>query len=119
MIQFYGYAKCSTCINAKKWLKSNNVPFEEIEITEKPPSKKLLKSLLDSGVIELKQLFNVSGEYYRQLNLKEELPKMSVSEQINLLSQNGKLIKRPFITNGEIVTVGFKEENLTRVWLEK
>ena len=49
MIKFYGYAKCSTCINAKKWLKSNNVPFEEIEITENPPSKKLLKSLLDSG----------------------------------------------------------------------
>lgn len=119
MIKFYGYAKCSTCINAKKWLKSNNVEFEEIEITENPPSKKLLKSLVDSGEIELKNLFNVSGEFYRQMNLKEKLPTMSVSEQLELLSSNGKLVKRPFITDGSSVSVGFKEDVLNEKWVYK
>ena len=119
MLKFYGYAKCSTCINAKKWLKSNKVEFEDIEITETPPSKKLLKSLLDSEEIELKNLFNISGEYYRQMNLKEKLPNMSVSEQLDLLSSNGKLVKRPFITDGSKVTVGFKEDVLTEKWVRR
>jgi len=39
MIKFYGYAKCSTVKKAKKWLNENNIPFEEIEITENPPTK--------------------------------------------------------------------------------
>ncbi len=119
MLKFYGYAKCSTCINAKKWLKSNKVEFEDIEITEIPPSKKLMKSLLDSGEIELKSLFNVSGDYYRQLNLKEKLPTMSVSDQLDLLSSNGKLVKRPFITDGSKVSVGFKEDVLKEKWVGK
>lgn len=116
MIKFYGYAKCSTCIKAKKWLKENKVEFEDIEITETPPSKKILKSVIDSGELELKQLFNVSGEVYREMDLKNKLPNMSVSQQLELLSSNGKLVKRPFITDGNHATVGFKEEVLKEKW---
>lgn len=41
---------------------------------------------------------------------------MSREEQISLLSSNGRLIKRPIVTDGNKVTVGFKEETFEGTW---
>jgi arsenate reductase (glutaredoxin) len=34
-----------------------------------------------------------------------------------LLASDGMLIKRPLVTDGEKVTVGFKEEEYEKMWL--
>ena len=41
---------------------------------------------------------------------------MSEDEQIALLASNGRLIKRPIVTDGDQVTVGFKEETYEQHW---
>ncbi len=41
---------------------------------------------------------------------------MSEEEKIALLSSNGRLIKRPIVTDGLKVTVGYKEEEYIRTW---
>ena len=41
--------------------------------------------------------------------MKNQLPAMSQSEALNLLSQNGNLVKRPFLLGEQIGLVGFKE----------
>ncbi len=53
---------------------------------------------------------------YRELNLKEKLYHMSEDEQLELLASDGMLIKRPLTTDGEKVTVGFKEEQFEENW---
>lgn len=58
---------------------------------------------------EVKKLFNTSGVQYRELNMKETLPTLSNQQAIELLSENGKLIKRPFLIKGDQGIVGFKE----------
>lgn len=45
------------------------------------------------------------------MNLKEKLPAMSEEEQLELLSSNGMLIKRPLLISDKGVCVGFKEDN--------
>lgn len=110
MLKFYAYQGCSTCRNAKKWLESNGIEFEEIAIRETPPSVNELKQMLKAKS-ELRALFNVSGMDYRQLGLKDRLPSMSEDEALELLATNGNLVKRPFVldkTKG-IALVGFKE----------
>ena len=52
---------------------------------------------------------------YKDLNLKEKLENMSDEEQIKLLSTYGMLVKRPILVGGDIVLVGFKENE----WREK
>ena len=47
---------------------------------------------------------------YRELKLKDKLPDMSEEEQLELLSTDGMLVKRPIIVTNKIVLVGFKEE---------
>lgn len=81
-----------------------------------PPSATILQELLKSGSYQLKELFNRSGELYREMELSEKLPRMSEKEAILLLSKHGKLVKRPLITNGTKHTVGFDQEKIKAVW---
>jgi arsenate reductase len=115
-VRFFGYAKCSTCRDAKKHLASLGVEFEDIEITASPPSKAVLAAILKAGDHKLADLFNRSGELYREMNLKDKLPKMSEAAALELLAKHGKLIKRPIVTDGKRHTVGFKEETFTKTW---
>jgi len=109
-MKLYQYPNCSTCRKATKFLQQNKVEFDSIDITEKPPTQVELKIMLANYNGELRKLFNTSGVQYRELNMKEKLPKMTASEAINLLAGNGKLIKRPFLLLGDKRgVVGFKE----------
>lgn len=75
-----------------------------------------LAELVERSGLELKKFFNTSGEVYKELGLKDKLSGMSREEQITLLSSNGMLIKRPIVTDGKTVTVGYKEEQYEQVW---
>jgi arsenate reductase (glutaredoxin) len=116
MIRFYGYDGCSTCRNAKKQLDAAGVEYEDIDITANPPPASLLKTILKQGDYTLKQLFNTSGVQYRELKMKDKLPSMSQADAIKLLASNGKLCKRPIVSDGEQHTVGYKKEIFEDVW---
>jgi arsenate reductase (glutaredoxin) len=108
--KIYQYPKCSTCRNALKWLDANGHAYDALDITEQPPSKKELKQMLAHYNGELRRLFNTSGVQYRELKVKDKLPSMSEDQAIDLLSGNGKLIKRPFLLTDDAGRVGFKED---------
>jgi len=116
MIRFYGYDRCGTCRNAKKWLDAHGVVYQSIDITEKPPPKALLKKILKSGDYSLKDLFNKSGQMYRDMNMKERLAEMSEARAVELLAEHGKLCKRPIVSDGSRHTVGFSEDAFERIW---
>ncbi|WP_251550032.1 arsenate reductase family protein [Neobacillus muris] len=117
-LTFYWYPKCSTCRNAKKWLEGHQLPFEAIHIVENPPSRDELKKLYQKSGLELKKFFNTSGLKYRELGIKDKLKTASEDELLDLLASDGMLIKRPIVTDGNRVTVGFKEEDFEKVWLQ-
>ncbi|MFZ4595598.1 MAG: arsenate reductase family protein [Verrucomicrobiaceae bacterium] len=110
MLKVYRYQGCSTCKTATKWLKQHGIAHEEIAIRETPPSLAELQSALTAKG-DLRSLFNVSGQDYRALNLKDTLPSMTNEAALKLLASNGNLIKRPFVIDSEkkIHLVGFKE----------
>ncbi|MFF0829031.1 arsenate reductase family protein [Brevibacillus sp. NPDC003359] len=112
----YLYNKCDTCRKAKKWLTDQNIGFEEIPIVDAPPSKEELRQIWQTSGLDLRKFFNVSGVQYRELGLKDKLPTMSEDEMLGLLASNGKLIKRPLIASDQTVTLGFKAEELEKVW---
>lgn len=115
-IKAYLYNKCDTCRKAKKWMSEEGISFEEIPIVEAPPSKEELRRIWQASGLELRKFFNVSGVQYKELGLKDKLPTMSEEEMLDLLASNGKLIKRPLITDEKKVTLGFKPEELEKTW---
>lgn len=104
------YPKCSTCKKAKKWLDDNNIAYKDRHIVEENPSFEELKKWITSSGLPIKRFFNTSGIVYRELGLKDKLPAMTEDEQIELLSSNGMLVKRPLIIGEDLILVGFKEK---------
>lgn len=115
-LNVYSYATCSTCRKALKWLKTKSHALHVVDIAQHPPSAEQLKTMIHQSGLPIKQFFNTSGELYKQLQLKDKLPMMTEHEQLALLASHGKLIKRPIVTNGTQVTVGFKEPDFNQVW---
>jgi arsenate reductase len=116
VLTFYGYDKCSTCRKAKALLTKRGIAFKDIDITTAPPPKATLSAILKSDEYALAALFNKSGEQYRTLNMKEKIKTLSESEALTLLSGNGRLIKRPIVSDGKRFTVGFDEKRFTDTW---
>ena len=112
---FIEYPKCSTCQKAKKWLEENKIPFEDRHIVENNPTKEELSAWIKRSNKEIKRWFNTSGLKYKELNLKDKLPSMSEEEQLELLSTDGMLVKRPVLVGENFVVTGFKEKE----WREK
>ncbi|NET23790.1 MAG: Spx/MgsR family RNA polymerase-binding regulatory protein [Okeania sp. SIO1H5] len=108
-LKFYGYKGCDSCRKAKKYLIAKEIEFEEIAIREHPPTLPELRSMLGSYKGDLRRLFNASGQEYRKGKWKEKLPAMGEEEALLSLSENGHLVKRPFLVGKGVALVGFKE----------
>ena len=116
-LTFYWYPQCGTCQKAKKWLAAHGFDVKPIHIVENPPTALELKKLYELSGLELKKFFNTSGKKYRELNMKEKIKQESETALLDILASEGMLIKRPIVTDGSKVTVGFKEEAFEKAWL--
>ena len=113
----YWYPKCSTCRNAVAWLHKRKQDLTLIDMVQTPPSKSLLKDLLKRSGFALLRFFNTSGKLYREFKLANKLPNMTEDDALALLSQHGKLIKRPLVFSHNKITLGFKAAEFTNIWL--
>lgn len=115
-VQFIQYPKCTTCKKAQKWLDENGINYNTIHIVEERPSKEQIKSYWELSGLPLKKFFNTSGMKYKSLGLKDKLSSMSEDEQLELLASDGMLVKRPIVTDGKKITLGFKESEFAERW---
>jgi arsenate reductase len=116
MLTFFQYPKCSTCRKAKQFLDNEGISYKRRHIVEEPPTVGELKELVVTSGLPIQKFFNTSGQVYRQLGLSERLPTMSEAEKLQILASDGMLIKRPILTDGNQVTVGFKEDEWKQKW---
>ena len=115
---FLCYPKCTTCQKAKKWLEQNKVTFALRDIKAEQPTLEELTEWHKKSGLPLKRFFNTSGLLYKSMGLKDRLPTMNEAEQLELLSTDGMLVKRPILVAEDRVWVGFKEAEWDAV-LEK
>jgi len=115
-VKIYQYERCSTCRKALKYLDAKGISYKSLPIVEHPPTKTELKTALKALDGDLRKLFNTSGLVYRELGLSAKIKTMTAKEAIDLLSANGKLVKRPFVLADDAVLVGFKEDEWTKAF---
>ena len=116
---FICYAKCSTCAKARKWLDENGIAYEERDIKGDNPSRDELVMWHAASGLPLKKFFNTSGMLYREMQLKDKLPKMSDDEMYDLLASDGMLVKRPLLIDGDTVLTGFRQAQWEETLLGK
>lgn len=96
--------------------KNISFTFTIRNIKEDPPTIEELEKMLEYQDGNIKKLFNTSGELYREWKLSEKLTTLSVSDTLNLLNQNGMLVKRPFLLGDHFGLIGFNEEKWNLVF---
>ena len=104
------YSKCSTCQKALKYLDEKKINYIKRDLKEDKPDYDLLKKLVELSKLDINKFFNTSGNLYRELNLKDKLKTMSYEEKLQLLANDGMLVKRPILYSDDIVIVGKNEE---------
>ncbi len=114
-ILFLEYPSCSTCQRAKIWLEGQGISFTDRHIKLENPTREELERWHRQSGLPLRRFFNTSGQAYRELGLKDRLPRMTEQEQYDLLASDGMLVKRPLLVGEQFVLTGFREEE----WAEK
>ena len=107
---FVQYPKCSPCRKAKAWLDDRGIDYVDRHIVEDNPTADELRTWNEMSGLPLRRFFNTPGMLYRDMQLKDKLPDMSVDEQLDLLASNGMLVKRPLVVLDDTVLVGFREK---------
>ena len=109
-IIFYSYQKCSTCRKATKWLDQNNINYQFIDIIKEPPSKNFLELALIQFSLDKKKIFNTRGKSFQSLDF--DILNLTKKRIIEILSNDGKLIKRPFLViNESKIILGYNESD--------
>lgn len=98
MVTLIGKKSCSTCREIEKLLKGKGIAYDYREITQDIPTAQELKLWHDQADLSsLKKMMNTSGEKYRQENYKDQLADLAPMQQLELIAQDGMLIKRPIL----------------------
>jgi arsenate reductase len=116
-LTFYWYPNCGSCKKAKKWFDNHEIEYSSVHIVDETPNEAELLDLISKSELPAKKFFNTSGRVYRELNMKDKIKDASIEEMASYLASDGMLIKRPIVTDGKRVTIGFKEEVFSDTWL--
>ena len=108
MMQFVCYPRCGTCQKARAWLEERKIDCAVRDIKTNNPGEQELRAWHAKSGLPLKRFFNTSGLAYKELGLKEKLPKMTEDEQFALLATDGMLVKRPLLVAEDFVLAGFR-----------
>jgi arsenate reductase len=109
-VLFIEYPKCSTCRKAKKWLDERGIAYADRHIVEDNPTADELRTWIATSGLPIRRFFNTSGMKYRELGMKDRFAAgITEDECLELLSQDGMLVKRPLVVGDDFVLVGFKQ----------
>lgn len=104
----YTYPGCSTCREVESWLSQRQIDFDKIHLYNNPPDRQAILKLASGVEGGLASLIATRGRAYRDLGLKGK--ELSEEEWLDLIDKEPWLLRRPIITDGEKVLVGFKKE---------
>ncbi|KAA0549576.1 Spx/MgsR family RNA polymerase-binding regulatory protein [Bacillus sp. BGMRC 2118] len=112
---FYTYPSCTSCRKTKAWLKAHNVTFEERHLFRETPTLEELKQILSLTTEGIDEILATRSQSFKKLNI--DVDELTVSEILSLLNEQPKLLRRPIITDGKRLVVGYNKsalQNMTK-----
>ena len=113
-ITVHGIPNCDTIKKARKWLDANDISYEFHDYKKKGIDKATLTSWCKE--VGYEAILNTRGTTWRKLS-DEEKSNLTQTKAIALLIENTSMIKRPVITTGRELLVGFDEARYKEVFL--
>jgi Spx/MgsR family transcriptional regulator len=106
-LTFFTYPSCTSCRKAKAWLAENGVDYEERHLFKNPPTPEELMEIIKMTTNGLEEILSTRSQRFK--NLDVDINEMTVSELLEMLSEEPQLLKRPILTDGEHLIVGYNQ----------
>ncbi|UOQ42530.1 Spx/MgsR family RNA polymerase-binding regulatory protein [Halobacillus salinarum] len=112
-LKFYTYPSCTSCRRTKSWLKNQNVDFSEQHLFKNTPSAEELKKILALTTEGIDEILAKRSKEFKALDI--DINELSVSEFLELVAEKPKLLRRPILTDGEKLVIGYNPEGLRSI----
>ncbi|MRX72619.1 Spx/MgsR family RNA polymerase-binding regulatory protein [Bacillus lacus] len=112
-LTFFTYPSCTSCRKTKHWLKGNGIPFEERHLFNETPTRDELKRILELTTEGIDEILATRSRTFKALNLN--IDEMTLSEVLELLEREPRLLRRPIITDGMKLIVGYNPQELPKL----
>lgn len=109
-LTFFSYPSCTSCRKTKKWLNANQVSFDERHLFRETPTVAELKRILELTSEGLVEVLATRSEAYKDLQVN--IDEMMLSDVIQLLTKEPKLLRRPILIDGEKLVIGHNVDAL-------
>lgn len=116
-LTFFTYPSCTSCRKTKKFLKNNQITYDERHLFRETPSADELRKLLELTTEGLDEILATRSTTFKNLNC--DIDDLPLSDVIQLLVDDPKLLRRPIVTDGIKLIVGHNEESLKKLIPEK
>ncbi|HAZ39958.1 MAG TPA: transcriptional regulator [Exiguobacterium sp.] len=107
---FCTYPSCTSCRKTKSWLKEEHVVVEERHLFRNAPTVDELMELLKLSTDWIESLLATRSQAFKDLGI--DIEDMKLSELLRLMSDNPKLLRRPIITDGKQLVIGYDKPGL-------
>ena len=117
MLKIYTTQACYSCDKAIAWAKEQGIPYEEIDLISAPLTKDdfmTLLSLTDNGVDDI---ISTRSNAYKEL--RNKLHHVHMDELLDLMVEYRTLLRRPLITDGHKLQVGYNVDDIRRFLPQK
>lgn len=112
-LTFYSYPSCTSCRKTKKWLASHGVDFEERHLFRETPTYEEMLKILSLTTDGIDEVLATRSQTFKDLNI--DVNEMTFSEIVNLMIKEPRLLRRPIITDGKKLIVGYNPSALTNL----
>ncbi|MEZ4703588.1 MAG: ArsC/Spx/MgsR family protein [Bdellovibrionota bacterium] len=102
-MKFFYKSSCTTCRNAKKYLKDRGATVTERDMTKSPLRLEEIDALI--GKRDYIPFLNTRNALYREKNFKENPP--TRKQALEWMAKEPNLIKRPLLVDGARIVFGF------------
>jgi arsenate reductase len=112
MITVYGIPNCDTIKKTLDWLKKNNVEYEFHDYKKSGIAKTKLLEWCNKVSWEI--LLNKKSTTWKSLTAAEQEAIKNQTSAIKVMAEKNSIIKRPVIEAGNVILVGYNEEQFIK-----
>ena len=107
MIKIYTISSCTSCKKAKTWLNKHQLPYKEQNLGKEPLTKEEILTILSKTENGVESIVSKKNRYAKALNC--DIDELSVSEVIDLIQENPRILKSPILIDDKRLQVVIKK----------
>lgn len=110
MIKIYTVSSCTSCKKAKNWLNAHHLSYNEHNLAKEAITKEEILHILTKTENGIASIVSSKNRYAKSLEC--DIEELSVSQVIDLITSNPRILKSPILIDEKRLQVGYKEDDI-------